>query len=294
MAMELRLTRVSRTYRPGEVVSGVVVIGTAKELSHNGLMLNVSGAVKPQVSASTVGIFESFYSSVKPVVLLKEQIMLTMDPVPSGTTEVPFEFRLEALPGQALAETYHGVYINVTYDISCVMSRSGLKRSIETDLEFVVEVPSSAAVDPDPVSFTIEPDTLENIKASSVATLPRFKVSGVLNQTNAFIQKAFTGEIVVDEAESAIDSIELQLVRVESISYSEGQAREATEIQNLQVADGDISRGLVIPIHMLFPRLFTCPTSVSDDFSVEFEVNVIVRFRESYIITENFPIVLVR
>lgn len=77
-------------------------------------------------------------------------------------------------------------------------------------------------------------------------------------------------------------------------AYPEGSAREATEIQNLQLAEGDVTRNLAIPIYMLFPRLFTCPTTRSDGFSVEFEVNVIVVFEDHYMVTENFPITLVR
>ena len=77
-------------------------------------------------------------------------------------------------------------------------------------------------------------------------------------------------------------------------AYPEGSAREATEIQNLQLAEGDVTRNLGIPIYMLFPRLFTCPTTKSESFSVEFEVNIIVVFEDHYMVTENFPIVLVR
>lgn len=38
------------------------------------------------------------------------------------------------------------------------------------------------------------------------------------------------GEVVVEESEAAIQSIELQLVRVETVNYAEGTAREATEV----------------------------------------------------------------
>jgi hypothetical protein len=77
-------------------------------------------------------------------------------------------------------------------------------------------------------------------------------------------------------------------------AYPEGTAREATEIQNLQLVDGDVTRKLGIPVYMLFPRLFTCPTTRCESFSVEFEVNVIVVFEDQYMVTENFPVVLVR
>jgi hypothetical protein len=68
----------------------------------------------------------------------------------------------------------------------------------------------------------------------------------------------------------------------------------ATEIQNIQIADGDVCRNLVIPIYMVFPRLFTCPTVAAKTFSVEFEVNLVVVFVDNHLITENFPIKLYR
>ena len=53
-------------------------------------------------------------------------------------------------------------------------------------------------------------------------------------------------------------------------------------------------RNLVIPLYMIFPRLFTCPTMLTDLFKVEFEVNLIVVFGDGYMVTENFPITLYR
>lgn len=49
---------------------------------------------------------------------------------------------------------------------------------------------------------------------------------------------------------------------------AEGYARDATEIQNIQIAEGDVCHGLSIPIYMVFPRLFTCPTLETTNFKV--------------------------
>ena len=67
----------------------------------------------------------------------------------------------------------------------------------------------------------------------------------------------------------------------------ESRAKEVTEIQNLQIGDGDVTRGVYIPIYMLFPRMFTCPTTLLPTTSVEFEVNVIINFVDHYSVTEN-------
>lgn len=42
----------------------------------------------------------------------------------------------------------------------------------------------------------------------------------------------------------------------------------ATEIQNIQIGEGDVPTGIAIPVYMIFPRLFTCPTLATSNFKV--------------------------
>jgi len=124
--------------------------------------------------------------------------------------------------------------------------------------------------------------------------IPDFLFEGKLAHTVCNVNKPFSGELTISRCAVDIKSVELQLVRVESCSYMEGEAREATEIQNIQIADGNPVRGLAIPIYMIFPRLFTCATTISKQFKVEFEVNLIILFADNHMVTENFPIKLYR
>jgi hypothetical protein len=80
----------------------------------------------------------------------------------------------------------------------------------------------------------------------------------------------------------------------DGLRFSRREVREATEIQNIQLADGNVCRELPIPVYMIFPRLFTCVTTSTKTFKVEFEVNIIVVFEEGYTITENHSIALYR
>lgn len=111
----------------------------------------------------------------------------------------------------------------------------------------------------------------------------------------------------------------------------------ATEIQNIQIGehdevylyrgnkqliyshfvgfegDGDVVRRVPIPIYMVFPRLFACPTLNTANFKIgeilssftcfqfiiivtftEFEANVSVVFDDNHLVSENFPIQLTR
>jgi len=172
-------------------------------------------------------------------------------------------------------------------------------KGLRKNLEFFVEIPiysEARAIESrnKPFNFKISPESLKNVKVASKRKIPDFLFEGFLDHTSCCVTEAFSGELVIRKCAVDIKSIELQLVRVESCTYMEGEAREATEIQNIQIADGNVVRGLAIPIHMVFPRLFTSSTTLTKQFKVEFEVNLIILFSDNHMVTENFPIKLYR
>ncbi|KAM5334247.1 vacuolar protein sorting-associated protein 26C isoform 2-T2 [Glossophaga mutica] len=241
-SLDIKIKRANKVYHAGEMLSGVVVICGKDSVQHQGVSLTVEGTVNLQLSAKSVGVFEAFYNSVKPIQIINSTIeMVKPGKFPSGKTEIPFEFPLHGKGSKVLYETYHGVFVNIQR-----------------------------------------------------ASLPKFLIRGHLNSTSCIITQPLTGELVVESSEAAIRSIELQLVRVETCGCAEGYARDATEIQNIQIADGDVCRGLSVPIYMVFPRLFTCPTLETTNFKVEFEVNIVVLLQGDHLITENFPLRLCR
>mmetsp|Transcript_51033 Transcript_51033/g.143074 ORF Transcript_51033/g.143074 Transcript_51033/m.143074 type:complete len:302 (+) Transcript_51033:95-1000(+) len=292
-SLDVKLKRVDRIYRPGEVVEGILIINAKSGWSHNGISLQVVGQAKLQLSARSVGIFESM-SNLKPLVLMDlPVVVLDAGRLPDGTTETPFEFQL---PSEGLHESYHGVYINVEYKINVDCERGVMKKALHRSIEFIVEVPENAKHETEPERFEITPESLENVRSNTLDQIPKFKISGRLFHKLCPINLPFTGEVTIEASQAPVKSVELQLVRVETVKHpdSGNTAREATEIQNIQIGDGDVCRNLVIPLYMIFPRLFTCPTMLTELFKVEFEVNLIVVFADGYMVTENFPIVLYR
>lgn len=180
-------------------------------------------------------------------------------------------------------KTFVGKKCSKTVGIYCGDKGNSLKHNV-LNFQKNAEVPK-----PRPVKFSITPDSLENVKKSSVKSIPKFKIAGSLDSALCNINKPFlgtykvflliihfcrVGELVVEEADAVIKSIEVQLVRVETCGCADGYAKEATEIQNIQIADGDVCRNLPIPIFMVFPRLFTCPTLATRTFKIEFECNL--------------------
>jgi len=295
MSMDIRLKKIEKIYRPGDKVEGFVVISTKTRMTHSGIKLNLDGNVALQLSAKSVGLFEAFYNSVKPIQLLSYSIDVAKSgKFEEGETEIPFEFKLEPMSNHTLFETYHGVFVNIHYNLKASMLRGIMSKNLEKNLEFIVEIKNEDNVKPKPLEFQIVPESLENVKKSSLKLIPKFRIKGHLDSAICNINKPLTGELVLEEADTTIKSIELQLVRVETCGCADGYAKEATEIQNVQIAEGDVCRGMPIAIHMVFPRLFTCPTIATRTFKIEFEINLVVLLVDGHLITENFPIKLVR
>jgi len=292
--LDILLNRVNKVYRPNEDVAGRILFESKNESKHEGITLSVEGTVNMQLSSKNVGLFEAFYNSVKPITLISYSVEVSKGGrIPLGRTEIPFELPLKPKGRKTLFETYHGVFISIQYTIKCEVKRSMLTKDLIKVVEFMVESPEGPSdYEAKPVSFTILPESLKNVKSRD--KIPKFQIRGHLDSVSCLISKPFTGEICVESCDARIRSIELQLVRVETCGSTEGYAKEPTEVQNIQVADGDVARGLPIPLFMVFPRLFTCPTLMTANFKIEFEVNVVVIFEDNHLVTENFPIKLLR
>ena len=296
-SVDIKLSRMDRVYMPGQVLKGVATVNTrgTGSLQHEGISLVAEGAASLQLSAKSVGLFEAFYSSIKPVQLLVyQQDLQPSGKLPDGRHEFEFEFSLQPQPGEKLHESYHGVFVNLQYVITVEVRRGMLAKNVKRSIEFIVEAPDLRAYKPNPATFSIVPESLENVRKSALHQVPAFAIKGQLDSVTCNISQPLTGVVTIEECSATIRSIELQLVRVETCGYQDGLAREATEIQNIQIADGPVCHGWPIPVHMIFPRLFTCPTVSTRTFKVDFEVNLVILFSDGHLLTENFPLKLYR
>eukprot|EP01083_Nonionella_stella_P193551 714747_1 len=176
--VEIKLDRYSRVYYPGDTVSGVVIVRSDSKISHQGIKLQAQAAVNLQLSARSVGLFEAFYSSIKPMELVNYGITIcSPGKIPKGETELPFEFDLKPRKNMRLFETYHGVYINVQYIISIEMFRSMLSKNIQKSMEFIVKTKSKEFTEKK-VEFDITPEKLQNVQKTNTKNIPEFIIRG--------------------------------------------------------------------------------------------------------------------
>jgi hypothetical protein len=131
-----------------------------------------------------------------------------------------------------------------------------------------------------------------------------FRVTGKL-ATQCSLQDPLSGELTVEASSVPITSIDIHLLRVESIIVGERIVTETSLIQStqvlkwpfwfvnvviviskcfanldhVQIADGDVCRNMTLPIYVLLPRLLMCPSVFAGPFSVEFKVCITISFK---------------
>ncbi|XP_059216529.1 vacuolar protein sorting-associated protein 26C [Stomoxys calcitrans] len=298
---EIKLKRENKIYYENDVLVGCVHFSCPSEAKHDGISLSLEGIVNLQLSNSkSVGLLDAFYNSLKPIQLLNSTIDLSAPgKLNAGNTEFHFEFPLKCnKEPKVLYETYHGLFININYQLRCDVKRSFLAKSLQKTQQFCIQYkpPSGAEAIVAPAkeaNFSISPESIQKNSKERI-TMPRFLITGKLEKTEFCITQPLRGSLTIQHTEVAIKSIELQLLRVETCGCKEGYAKDSTEIQTIQIVDGNICPRLEIPIYMVLPRLFSCPTLITKNFKIEFEVNLVIVFKDDYIISENFPIVLKR
>lgn len=120
----------------------MIAVSSKGAMSHGSITLQLEGEVTMQLSAKSVGLFEAFYNSLKPIKLVDYRIEVSKSgKLPDGTSEIPFEFKLEPLANLELYETYHGVFVSIGYTLTCDIVRSVFAKNLQRKIEFIVEVP---------------------------------------------------------------------------------------------------------------------------------------------------------
>ena len=104
----------------------------------------------------------------------------------------------------------------------------------------------------------------------------------------------FEGMLTIDSTDTPVKVINLQLIRVEGIEAGGEKFLEKTEIQLIEVCDGNITPKLEVPIYMLFPKYHCCPSMRYGGFSVDFEVSLQVVFKGGLSVSCTQPIKILR
>jgi len=289
--VDVYLDAVDSKYRAGDVVRGEVVATiehTDAPFAHQGIVVTACGSVQARVGENSVTILEALFASVDPVNVLDVQLVLAPPGrLATGVHKFPFSFALRGFPNTATVyETFHGQNTQIVYAIDAEVARPILRGgSLTTGMcEFLVEQAPDAEEAADVaasgrVAFEITEDQQDLGPAPGALASEGFLVRGEFDKTSWFLEEAITGRLTVERSAAPLRAIEIELCRIEGCTTSDGQAvSETSPVQFTQIVDGDCARGVEIPIHVVIPRLFACPSVQAPTFSIAFMLRVLCVF----------------
>lgn len=294
MNIKVKLDSFNKIYKEDENITGVVEINSKEALSFNHITAVLTGSyvIKNMKVSPTQTHIIKFYTK-KTKIIEKGKLQ--------SETNNSFNLKLllNSTTDNLLIETYQGVIVSIQvsfnlflqYDL--VINFDDIKLS--DPLKIYVFVPNQGVkkelgTKVVPYDFEIKPSSIEKIKIDQ-NKIPQFLVKCHIDNTNVNVSKEMDGWLNVVECETPIKSIELQFVRNEKVFLNTGDnLTEVSEIQNLQITDGDIIRGSEISLNMLFPRHFCCASIENKVVKLKFDINIIIVLSNGFVITENVPL----
>jgi len=298
MDITLSLDSLNKTYYAGDFITGSILIINKSKFD-----------LKYQLLVKVIGYY-TFYNTKenppkkKAIPFYKKNYIALHDGYSTIGANNQYRFKFPLTSDQCqdefslLYESYKGAKASLQYELYAEAIWSG-KQFISNKKPIFVMVPGQG-INPKfgtkrvNYQFSLTPHKIENVKIDQ-NTMPKFNIECYLENINCCIDKPFNGFCTIKECSTDVKSIELQFLRNEKILNPEFQGiSETSEIQNLQIGDGDVVRNLEIPVFMIFPRNFCCANLETKDVSISFEMNLIIVLVNGVIIMENFPVNLWR
>jgi len=299
MEVSLSLDSLNKIYYAGDFIQGsVLIINKSKSTIKYDLFIKVTGYYTFRNTKENPPKMKGVPFYKKSFKVLTEQYSTI-----GANNSYRFKYPLTSDGCEenltSLYESYHGVSVSVGYEISAKAVSMG-KEYESKKPKILVLVPgqginSKFGRKRVNYQFNLNPKKIESIKLTEQNLMPNFEIDCFLENINCCVDKPFNGFCNIKECSTQIKSIELQFLRNEKILSKEFEGiSEVSEIQNLQIGDGDVIRNLEIPVFMTFPRGFCCATLENKDVCISFEMNLIIVLVNGVVIMENYPVNLWR
>ena len=289
MDIKINLDSFNKTYSIGDSITGNISIKNKKNESKYDLSLTLIGRyyLSNKRTQPPIKINETFITK-------KHKVITNGDLQKGLSIDQHFSFPLIPEENEIFYESYRGVVLSIYYEINANVKLITNEEFSSEKIRIEILVPGMGIRENFgcklvPYYFTLTPKNIEENKLENVK-LPEFNIECFINNINCNFNKPFDGYIIIHNCNVEIKSVELQFLRHEEAEVNGNKINETTEIQNLQIGDGDVNKNVEIPLFMIFPKTFSCASLNTPKFKVNFEINVMVVLVNGIIITDNFPI----
>jgi hypothetical protein len=299
MDVTLSLDSLNKVYYAGDFIQGsVLIINKSKSTMKFDLLVKVVGYYTLRNTKENPPKMKGVQFYKKSFKVLSEQYSTI-----GANNSYRFKYPLTSDGCEqnlsSLYESYHGVSVSVGYEISA--QAVSLGKEFESKKQKILVLVPGQGINSKfgrkrvSYQFKLNPKNIESIKLTDQNLMPKFEIECFLENINCCVDKPFNGFCNIKECSTQIKSLELQFLRNEKILNKEFEGiAEVSEIQNLQIGDGDVIRNLEIPVFMTFPRGFCCANLETQDVCISFEMNLIIVLVNGVVIMENYPVNLWR
>ena len=299
MDVTLSLDSLNKVYYAGDFIQGsVLIINKSKSTMKFDLLVKVAGYYTLRNTKENPPKMKGVQFYKKSFKVLSEQYSTI-----GANNSYRFKYPLTSDGCEqnlsSLYESYHGVSVSVGYEISA--QAVSLGKEFESKKQKILVLVPGQGINSKfgrkrvSYQFKLNPKNIESIKLTDQNLMPKFEIECFLENINCCVDKPFNGFCNIKECSTQIKSLELQFLRNEKILNKEFEGiAEVSEIQNLQIGDGDVIRNLEIPVFMTFPRGFCCANLETQDVCISFEMNLIIVLVNGVVIMENYPVNLWR
>ncbi|KAH7823783.1 Down syndrome critical region protein 3-like protein A (DSCR3A) [Monocercomonoides exilis] len=287
--MKFALNKKDVTYSPGHVIEGTITfVNTGSSFPFVNLYLTFEGIL----TLSKQGELTPYTPNERVEIVKIVREVPTEKVVSFGTTVIQFSLPLEMNETFHYYDTYHGFLIKIDYTITCDFIPHGSSKPIRKGLDVIICNYTADIIDPKEYIFNMTSDKLQKPGETYSSDPPFFQFSGKVSSRVCNIIEPFSGELLLIKCSQPVRSIDLRLVRLETVSSC--SKFEVTEIETLQIADGDVEPNLSLPLHMIFPKLLTCINMKNELCCIDFEVHVIITFADLSVVSESIPLLFYR
>ena len=299
MDVTLSLDSLNKVYYAGDFIQGsVLIINKSKSTMKFDLLVKVVGYYTLRNTKENPPKMKGVQFYKKSFKVLSEQYSTI-----GANNSYRFKYPLTSDGCEqnlsSLYESYHGVSVSVGYEISA--QAVSLGKEFESKKQKILVLVPGQGINSKfgrkrvSYQFKLNPKNIESIKLTDQNLMPKFEIECFLENINCCVDKPFNGFCNIKECSTQIKSLELQFLRNEKILNKEFEGiAEVSEIQNLQIGDGDVIRNLEIPVFMTFPRGFCCANLETQEVCISFEMNLIIVLVNGVVIMENYPVNLWR
>ena len=282
MDVTLSLDSLNKVYYAGDFIQGsVLIINKSKSTMKFDLLVKVAGYYTLRNTKENPPKMKGVQFYKKSFKVLSEQYSTI-----GANNSYRFKYPLTSDGCEqnlsSLYESYHGVSVSVGYEISA--QAVSLGKEFESKKQKILVLVPGQGINSKfgrkrvSYQFKLNPKNIESIKLTDQNLMPKFEIECFLENINCCVDKPFNGFCNIKECSTQIKSLELQFLRNEKILNKEFEGiAEVSEIQNLQIGDGDVIRNLE-----------------TQEVCISFEMNLIIVLVNGVVIMENYPVNLWR